>query len=281
LLKELDGIFSNNGLSISSFDLPTPAECSDTSAGNRLILEELSFNQGSLHEESMSMYASLNDDQKKIYDKVFDRLAHKEKCIFFISGHGGTGKTFLWNAIMARLRSRGEIVLAVASSGVAALLMPGGRTAHSRFRIPIDIHDQSMCGVRRGTILEDLIKKASLIIWDEAPMTNKLCFEALDRTLRDIQSADDASNVHKPFGGKAILLGGDFRQVLPVIQQGTRADVVAASLVALWNYVEVLHLTINMRLHNPSLSQQAKDELAEFAKWVLDIGEGRVPMDRR
>ncbi|XP_015621013.1 uncharacterized protein [Oryza sativa Japonica Group] len=184
---------------------------------------------------------------------------------------------------MANLRSRGEIVLAVASSGVAALLMPGGRIAHSWFRIPIDIHDRSMCAIRRGTILGDLIRKASLIIWDEAPMTHKLCFEALDRTLRDIQSADEPANEYKPFGGKPILLGGDFRQVLPVIEKGTRADVVDASLVrsALWKHVEVLHLTTNMRLHNPSLSQQARGELAEFAKWVLDIGEGRAPMNKR
>lgn len=275
LLKELDAMFSSNGLSISSYNLPTPVDCSSSSIRNRLILEELSFNQPSLHQEYMSMYARLNSDQKMIYDKVFDRIAHHEKCVFFISGHGGTGKTFLWNAIMANLRSRGEIVLAVASSGVAALLMPGGRTAHSRFRIPIDIHDRSMCTVRRGTILGDLIKKTSLIIWDEAPMTHKLCFEALDRTRRDIQSADDPANEHKPFGGKPILLGGDFRQVLPVIEQGTRADVVDASLVrsALWKHVEVLHLTINMRLHNPSLSQQERGELAEFAKWVLDRDE--------
>jgi hypothetical protein len=62
-------------------------------------------------------------------------------CAFFVSGHGGTGKTFLWNCIVASLRAEGMIVLVVASSVVASLLLPSGRTAHSRFRIPLDVDD--------------------------------------------------------------------------------------------------------------------------------------------
>lgn len=72
------------------------------------------------------------------------------------------------------LRSEGRIVLAVASSGVAALLLPGGRTAHSRFRIPFDLDDQSLCNIRRGTVLTELIQKTELVLWDEAPMTQKV-----------------------------------------------------------------------------------------------------------
>jgi len=78
--------------------------------------------------------------------------------------------------------------VAVASSGVASLLLPNGRTAHSRFRIPIDLDELSICDIKRGTKLADLIVKTDLIIWDEALMTNRQCFEALDRSLRDILS---------------------------------------------------------------------------------------------
>jgi len=46
------------------------------------------------------------------------------------------GKTFLWHTIINRLRSDGLIVLVVASSGIASLLLPGGRIAHSRFKNP-------------------------------------------------------------------------------------------------------------------------------------------------
>jgi hypothetical protein len=66
--------------------------------------------------------------------------------LFFVCGHGGTGKTFFWNAILTHLRSRQKIVLAIASSGVALLLLPKGRTAHSRFKIPFDLDESISSG---------------------------------------------------------------------------------------------------------------------------------------
>jgi chromosomal replication initiation ATPase DnaA len=72
---------------------------------------------------------------------------------FFVSGHGGIGKTFLWNTIVSYLIAQKRIVLTVASSGVASLLLPSGRTAHSRFQIPIDIDELSICDIKRGTKL--------------------------------------------------------------------------------------------------------------------------------
>ena len=65
--------------------------------------------------------------------------------LFFIDGPGGTGKTFLYDLLLARVRSQGEVALAVASSGLAALLLAGGRTAHSRFRIPIPVEGATHC----------------------------------------------------------------------------------------------------------------------------------------
>jgi ATP-dependent DNA helicase PIF1 len=64
---------------------------------------------------------------------------------YFLYGYGGTGKTYIWRALSAALRSTGEIVLAVASSGIASLLIPGGRTAHSRFAIPLNVNERSTC----------------------------------------------------------------------------------------------------------------------------------------
>ena len=66
---------------------------------------------------------------------------------FFIDGSGGTRKTFLYNILLANIRSRGEIVLAVASFGNAALLITGGRTAHLRFKIPIKLEPSSICNI--------------------------------------------------------------------------------------------------------------------------------------
>ena len=103
------------------------------------------------------------------------------------------------------------IFLVVASSGIASLLLSGGRTTHSRFKIPLDINEHSTCEIKKGTQLARLIEEAKLIIWDEAPMAHRYCFEAVDRTLRDILFISNINGETKPFGGKPILLSGDFR----------------------------------------------------------------------
>jgi ATP-dependent DNA helicase PIF1 len=82
-------------------------------------------------------------------------------------------------------------------------------------------------------MLAELIKVSALIIWDEAPMTHRHCFEALDRTLRDILSEEKPANAIVPFGGKPVVLGGDFRQILPVVRKGSLLRLLMHPLQAL------------------------------------------------
>lgn len=174
--------------------------------------------------------------------------AVNDKCggIFFLYGYGGIGKTFMWKTLASGLRSRDNIVLNVASSGIASLLLPGGRTAHSKFAIPVPTFENSTCNIHQGSELAELLKVTKLIIWDEAPMAHKFCFEALDKSLRDIMSY--SNNANSPFGGKVIVFGGDFRQILPVILRGSRSDIINATINAsyLWEYCHVLRLTKNV-----------------------------------
>jgi ABC-type branched-subunit amino acid transport system ATPase component len=72
----------------------------------------------------------------------------KQGKLVFIEGHGGTGKTYLWKAITTKIRSEGKIVLTVVSCGIAALLLEGGMTAHSRFHIPLNTSDDSTCDIK-------------------------------------------------------------------------------------------------------------------------------------
>jgi len=177
----------------------------------------------------------------------------------------------------AALRSQGEIVLAVASSGIDALLIPGGRTAHSRFCIPFNVDECSTCTIEPDSHLAILIAKAKLIIWDEAPMMRKHCFEAVDRSFRDILKAVNARNKHIPFSGKVLVFGGDFRQILPVIPKGITLEVVHATINSsyLWRFCEVLTLTKNMRiLHSARESEIEERKLV--SDWVLSIGDGTV-----
>ncbi|XP_057426048.1 uncharacterized protein LOC130719435 [Lotus japonicus] len=186
--------------------------------------------------------------------------------VYFLYGYGGTGKTFVWNTLSAAIRSMGMIVLNVASSGIASLLLPGGRTAHSRFCIPLQTDETATCNIKQDSLRENLLICAKFIIWDEAPMLNKNCFEALDRTLCDIMSQEDESNMDKPFGGKVVVLGGDFRQILPFIPKGGRQDIVSATVNSsdLWKYCKVLKLTKNMRLRTTG-SPELATEIKEFA----------------
>jgi len=115
-----------------------------------------------------------------------------------------------------------------------------------------------------------VLKKSSLIVWDECTMAHKKSLEALDRTLKDFREKD------RPMGRALLLLAGDFRQTLPVIPRSTPADELNACLKAsyLWRHVEKLTLSTNMRVH---LLQDAAAQI--FAKQLLDMGNGKLPID--
>ena len=83
----------------------------------------------------------------------------------------------------------------MASSGIAAQLLKGSRTAHSRFKIPFALTAESTCNVILQSDLAKLIQSTDLILWDEALMLNRHAFEALDRTLRDIMGQIDPENL--------------------------------------------------------------------------------------
>ncbi|XP_020260728.1 uncharacterized protein LOC109837052 [Asparagus officinalis] len=91
-------------------------------------------------------------------------------------------------------------------------------------------------------------------------MAKRVTIESVDRTMQDLLSTKEL------FGGKVVVFGGDFRQVLPVIPRGTRSQTVNASLVKsyLWEKMEKITLKINMRAKN--------DE--EFSKFLLRVGNG-------
>ncbi|KAL6516143.1 hypothetical protein OROGR_019448 [Orobanche gracilis] len=275
-LIEIENLCQSNGRSLKEWPcLPYPSYSEIMQFENRFVADELNYNKEEIKNTHDELVKLLTIEQKGVYDQVLDSVLNGNGGFFFLYGFGGTGKTFVWNTLSAALRSKGLIVLNVASSGIASLLLPGGRTAHSRFSIPIDINEISTCNVRQGTLKAELLQKASLIIWDEAPMLNKHCFEALDRTLNDIMKTKAIYGHDIPFGGKVVVLGGDFRQVLPVILKGSRSEIVGSTLNSsyLWKFCKVLKLTTNMRLQSASSSASA-NEIRESADWILEVGDG-------
>jgi hypothetical protein len=107
----------------------------------------------------------------------------------------------------------------------------------------------------------DLLVKTLLILWDEAPMADRNCFEALDKSLRDILRFKHANSYKKPCGGMTVVLGGDFRQILPVVRNGRREHIINASIKRsyLWQHFEVFHLTKNTAkffVHEPNTAAE-------------------------
>ncbi|XP_074296908.1 uncharacterized protein LOC141627568 [Silene latifolia] len=239
-LIDIENSLQINGSSLRRFEgMSFPNMSATTHHRNSLVMDALSYDRQSLSEEHEILLSSMTGEQRLVYNEVMEAALNNKGGVFFVYGYGGTGKTFLWRALCACFRSKGDIVVAVASSGIAATLIPGGVTAHSRFGISINVTEDSICSrIKPGSDLAELLIRAKLIIWDEAPITHRHCFEALDKSLKDVMRVLDVRNAEVPFGGKVVVFGGDFRQTLPVVSKGSRADVVAASLCSsyLWSF---------------------------------------------
>jgi len=166
---------------------------------------ERNYNVEVLQAEVAMAIESLNDGQHVAYDVIINAYAAHHAKVIFINGPGGTGKTYTENLILNVVRLCGDIALTITSSGIIALLLSRGRTTHSYLKISIAFDRTSFCYIRKQNDLAALIRKTKLILWDQAPMTNKLAFEAVDRTLRDIIDRNE------PFGGIVFVISEDFR----------------------------------------------------------------------
>ncbi|XP_021775583.1 uncharacterized protein LOC110739432 [Chenopodium quinoa] len=211
-------------------------------------------------EECLNCRSRLNPEQNVAFTNIMQYVMEKKPGAFFIDGPGGTGKTFLYNALYAEVCLMNKIVLPTATSGIVAANIPSGRTAHFRFKIPIDSEASLARDVPKQSSLVALLKEATLIIWDEVSMAKKQNIESLDLLLQDLCQ----NNVL--FGGKIVVFGGDFRQVLPVVPQKTMKEAVETSIVTsyVWPKFIKFKLTKNIR---------AREDLL-YSAFLLALGNG-------
>ncbi|XP_070002689.1 uncharacterized protein LOC142165930 [Nicotiana tabacum] len=128
-----------------------------------------------VNEQDILFCKKLNRDQIKAYNTIIERIFSCRAGAFFID---------------------------------AAFILPGGRTAHSRFKIPININNNFSCNSSKQSALACLIREAKLIGWDEVSMANKRTIQAFDLLLKDLM---DTNTI---FGGKVVVFGGDFRLLI-------------------------------------------------------------------
>lgn len=178
----------------------------------------------------LDMISSLNVDRRVAFDAVIAAIYnsnHDDQAsrLFFVDGPGGTGKSFLYNILLTYVRCQRHLAVAVASFGIAALLLKGGKTAYSRFKIPVEgLNSTLRCRMPIQSYEAQLLKAAKLITWDEVSMASRYAIEAVDRLLCDIMGTVDENLESVPFGGKVVLFGGNFRQTPPAISMETRAQ---------------------------------------------------------
>jgi len=198
---------------LEDFELPILAQLA--APGDAVVFEERAMYNVTWQAQQLAWDVPLlNQHQRSIYDNVIDAV-HDPRSVdktFFIDGMGGAGKTFLYGCLLSRVRSTGDIALSMASSGIVVLLLEGGYTTHSRFKIPVaGLCGSSTCYVPLNNPQTALIRATRLIVWDEAPMAHKHVFKAMNRTLQHVMGVVDLALKDMLFGGKVVVMGGDFR----------------------------------------------------------------------
>ncbi|XP_076065050.1 uncharacterized protein LOC143039083 [Oratosquilla oratoria] len=256
-------VLNCGGGSITQYGLPASRGGARPS---NLLRRERAYNKTALKESVEEKVKLLNSGQRGVYEHVMHRIENGHRYGHngvFVNAAGGTGKSFLLNLLLDTVRSRGKIALAVASSGIAATVLSGGRTAHNMFKIPLMEFDETKaCSVKKNTELAKLLQQTELIVWDEVVMANKNMLTAVDITLRDIMDNDEF------MGGKVFVCAGDFRQILPVIRNGGKEQELAHCIKSsyMWEGLAKMQLTENVRLKKDDVKN------SKFAKQLLTIG---------
>nr|CAD2196515.1 unnamed protein product [Meloidogyne enterolobii] len=213
--------------------------------------------------------AQLNQEQQNFFNliraSVLDPSVNNK--LFYISGDGGTGKTFLLNYVIYKLRELRQKVLATASTGIAATnFYSGGMTFHSAFRFGKDVEPGVLPSIPLESYFGRRIIEANVIVIDEITMLNKTVFENVDILCRTLipQFQD------KPFAGKTVIISGDWKQSLPVVRESSAPGAqVAASIQSsdLYKMFEKHRLMQNMRVIPAEI---------QFKDWLYSIGTGQV-----
>ena len=148
-LGEINRLLKEMGSCLSEFPM-LPQEFDEEDQAGDFVDAQSAIQ---LAETAQINQASMNIGQQTAFETVISAIENPgHQQVFFVDGPGGTGKSFVYNTLIAHVTGvlrRGVVV--VASSGIAALVLRGGQTAHSAFKIPIPILPHSTCSFGNRT----------------------------------------------------------------------------------------------------------------------------------
>jgi len=153
---------------------------------------------------------TFNDEQKKVYHAL---LSGDNA---FMTGPGGSGKSYLIQHIVQALKERGKKVQVCALTGAAAVLLEcGAKTIHSWAGIGLGQDEPEIIArrIQDNKYKRKPWKQVDVLIIDEVSMMSEHLFEVLDAVGRQCRPK---SKRDLPFGGIQLLFSGDFFQLPPV-----------------------------------------------------------------
>jgi hypothetical protein len=156
---------------------------------NPFIAEQKDYDSQEQAELARQHKDTLNPDQHSAFLKITEAITQSTGEIFFLHSPEGTGKTYLYNTLCYNLHSQDKIIFSVASSGIAVLLK-GGYTAHSCFKIPFSCYKASFCSIFRNTPMAALICYADLVLGLPNPACNSHALVIRIRCILALQIRD-------------------------------------------------------------------------------------------
>ena len=136
------------GLDLPNFQLPLPVGDWAAIQHNHHIAQQLDYHPTREQEAAEACRAQMNAQQLAVYEHVLQCINDRAGGLFFLNRPGGTGKTFVYQAISHAICGQGKVVLCVASSGIASILLPGGDTSCSCFNMWMVLPLQSKNGLK-------------------------------------------------------------------------------------------------------------------------------------
>ena len=125
------------------------------------------------------------------------------------------------------------------------------------------------CPIDKNSTMAKLLCESKMILMDEVVMMDKVDLERISSTLQFL------TGVNLPFGGKNVIIAGDFRQILPVKRNDFETIEHCIKNSVLWKYFDINSLVINERVNSMKRKGMEPDE--EYADWLLKLGVNELP----